>query len=120
MSKDRKKWYITFVNDYSRYTKVHLLESKDEVEKMFLKYKAEVKNQLGRKLKRLRSDRGGEYDTNSLTGFCEKNGIIHETSAPTRLNKMVLLNGKTAPLKKLMNAMLVSSGLSDNMCGKLS
>ena len=30
-------------------------------------------------MKRLRSDRGGEYDTNSLTIFCEKNGIIHET-----------------------------------------
>lgn len=49
---------------------------------MFLKYKAEVEIQLDRKIKRLRSDRGGEYDTNSLTAFCEKNGIIHETSAP--------------------------------------
>ena len=33
-------------------------------------------------IKSLRSDRGGEYDTNSLTVFCEKNGIIHETTAP--------------------------------------
>ena len=28
---------------------------------MFLSYKAEVKNQLNRKIKRLRSDWGGEY-----------------------------------------------------------
>ena len=58
-----KKWYITFVDDFSRYTKVYLLKSNNEVEEMFLKYKAEVENQLDRKIKRLRSDRGGEYDT---------------------------------------------------------
>jgi len=46
MSKGGKKWYITFVGDYSRYTKVYLLKSKDEAEEMFLKYKAEVENQL--------------------------------------------------------------------------
>ncbi|XP_070037063.1 uncharacterized protein [Nicotiana tomentosiformis] len=34
---------------------------KDEAKSMFLKYKAEVENQLDRKIKRLRSDRGGEY-----------------------------------------------------------
>jgi hypothetical protein len=46
-----------------RYTKVYLLRSKDEAEEMFLKYKAEVENQLDRIIKRLRSDRGGEYGT---------------------------------------------------------
>ena len=78
--KGRKKWYITFVDNYSRYTKVYLLKSKDEAEEMFLKYKGEVENQLVQKIKRFRSDRGGEYDTNSLTSFCEKNSIIYETS----------------------------------------
>ena len=40
---------------------------------MFLKYKVKVENQLDWKIKRLRSDRGREYDINSLTTFCEKN-----------------------------------------------
>jgi len=46
MSKGGKKWYITFVDDYSKYTKVYLLKSEDEAEEMFLKYKAKVENQL--------------------------------------------------------------------------
>ena len=46
MSKDRKKWYVTFVDDCSRYTKVYLLKFKDEAEEMFLKYKAEVELSL--------------------------------------------------------------------------
>jgi len=44
MSKGEKKLYITFVDDYSRYTKVYLLKSKDEDEEIFLKYKVEVEN----------------------------------------------------------------------------
>jgi len=37
MSKGGKKCYITFVDDFSTYTKLYLLKSKDEAEKMFLK-----------------------------------------------------------------------------------
>ena len=115
MSKGVKKWYITFVDDYSRYTKVYLLKSKDKVEEMFLKYKAEVENQLDRKIKRLRSDRGGEYDINSLTVFCEKNGIIHETSAPYTPKQNGVIERKNCTLKDMMNAMLISFGLFDNI-----
>ncbi|WMV33710.1 hypothetical protein MTR67_027095 [Solanum verrucosum] len=49
---------------------------------MFLKFKAEAENQLDRKIKRFRSDRGGEYNTKTLEDFCEKNDITHEVSAP--------------------------------------
>ena len=82
VSRGGKAYFITFIDDFSRYAKVYLLRTKDEAEEMFLKHKAEVENQLDRKIKRLRSDRGGEYGTIFLKIFCEKNGIIHETSAP--------------------------------------
>ena len=45
ISRGGKRYYITFVDDFSRYTKVYLLRSIDEAETMFLKYKAEVENQ---------------------------------------------------------------------------
>ena len=44
MSRGGKKWYITFVDDFSKYTKVYLLKSKNEAEEIFLKYKVEVEN----------------------------------------------------------------------------
>ena len=49
VSKGGKKYYITFVDDFSRCTKVYLLKSKDEAESMFLKFQAEMKNQLDKK-----------------------------------------------------------------------
>ena len=69
------------MDDCSRYTKIYLLRSKNGAEEIFLKYKAEVENHLNRKIKRLRIDRGVEYETNSLITFCEKNCVIHEVGA---------------------------------------
>jgi len=115
MSKVGKKWYITFVDDFSSYTKVYLLKSKDEVEEMFLKYKAEVENQLDQKIKRFRSDKGREYDTNYLTIFYEKNVIVHETIAPYTPQQNGVAERKNRTLKEMINAMLISSGLLDNM-----
>jgi len=119
MSKGGKKWYITFVDDFSRYTKVYLLKSENELREMFLKYKVEVENQLDQKIKRLRFDRGGEYDTNSMTVFCEKNGIVHETTARYTPQQNGVVERKNRTLKEMMNAMLISSTLPDNMWGQV-
>jgi transposase InsO family protein len=48
----------------------------------FKTYKAEVENQLERKIKRLRSDRGGEYFSGDFSDFCVEHGIIHERTQP--------------------------------------
>ena len=61
MTRGGKKFYVTFIGDYSRFTRVYLLRNKDQAFDMFLSYKAEVENQLDRKIKMIRSDRGGEY-----------------------------------------------------------
>ena len=61
MTRGGKKFYVTFIDDYSRFTRVYLLRNTDEVFDMFLSYKVEVENQLDRKIKRIRSDRGDEY-----------------------------------------------------------
>ena len=118
ISRGGKRYYVTFVDDFSRYTKVYLLRSKDEAETMFLKYKAEVENQLDKKIKRLRTDRGGEYNTNSLREFCEKNGIIHEFTAPYSPQQNGIAERKNRTLKNMMNAMLINSGMSNNMWGE--
>lgn len=117
-SRGGKLYYITFVDDYSRYTRVYLLKSKDEATSVFLKYKLEVENQLNKKVKRLRSDRGGEYNTTLLRDFCEQNGIIHEFTAPYSPQQNGIAERKNRTLKEMLNAMLLSSGLPVNMWGE--
>ncbi|RXY49603.1 hypothetical protein DD573_29900 [Klebsiella pneumoniae] len=55
------KYFITFVDDYSRYMYLYLLRTKDEALDAFKILKAKVEKQCGKQIKIVRSDRGGEY-----------------------------------------------------------
>ena len=82
LTRGGKKYFVTFIDDCSKYCYMYLLYSKDETLDVFKTYKAKVENQLGKKVKVLRSNRGGEYESSSLSEFCEVNGIIHQTTTP--------------------------------------
>ena len=116
MTKGGKKIYVTFIDDYSRFTRVYLLRNKDEAFDMFLSYKAEVENQLDRKIKRIRYDRGGEYIR--LNDYCESEGIIHEVTPPysPESNRVVERNNMT--FKEMMNSLLVSASAPNNLWGE--
>ena len=54
------EYYVTFIDDYSRYEYVYLIRRKLEAFEKFKEFHAETEKQLGKNLKVLRSDRGGE------------------------------------------------------------
>ena len=56
-----QRYFITFIDDYSRYMYLFLLYDKCEALDTFKIYKAEVKKQLGKQIKIVKSDRGSEY-----------------------------------------------------------
>ncbi|CAH9132764.1 unnamed protein product [Cuscuta epithymum] len=56
-----KKYVVTFIDDCTRYCYIYLLFSKDEAMDKFKVFKTEVELQTGKKIKRLRTDKGGEY-----------------------------------------------------------
>ena len=111
------KYFITFVDDSTKYCYVYLLKSKDEAIEKFVLYKTEVENQLNKKIKVLRSDRGGEYES-PFVDICAQHGIIHETTAPYSPQSNGVAERKNRTLKEMMNAMLISSSLPQNMWGE--
>ncbi|OMO97119.1 Integrase, catalytic core [Corchorus capsularis] len=82
LTRGGKRYFITFIDDCSRYVYVHLLKTKNEAFEAFKEFKAKVENQKERKIKVLRSDRGGEYFFDDFDEFCEEHGIIHQRTAP--------------------------------------
>jgi len=82
LTRGGKRYFLTFIDDYSRYTYVYLLRTKDESFQKFKEYKSVVENQKDKKIKIIRSDRGGEYFPREFDQFCEENGLIHQKSAP--------------------------------------
>ena len=79
---DNKEYFITFINDYSKYIYVYLISTKSEALNYFKKYRAEVERQLGRNIKVLRTDRGGEYNSKEFNLYCQEHGIKRHMTMP--------------------------------------
>ena len=56
-----QQYFITFIDDFSRYGYLYLIHDKSQSLDVFKSYKAEVENQLSKRIKSVRFDRGGEY-----------------------------------------------------------
>lgn len=69
------KYYVTFIDDFSRKTYIYFMKNKDEVFSRFKEFKVLVENQTGRKIKMLRSDNEGEYTSNAFKDFYAQEGI---------------------------------------------
>jgi transposase InsO family protein len=95
-----------------------LLKSKDESLHYFKIYKAEVESQLERKIKRLLSDRGGEYFSNDFSEFCVEHGIIQERTPPYSPQSNGIAERKNRTLTDLVNAMLDTARLSKEWWGE--
>ena len=110
-----KKYFVTFIDDASRFCYVYLLHSKDEALDKFKVFKTEVELQQGSLIKRFRTDRGGEYMD---TLYFQSVGIIHETTAPYTPQQNGISERKNRVLKEMVNSMLSYSGLSQGFWGE--
>ncbi|GJU88817.1 retrotransposon protein, putative, ty1-copia subclass [Tanacetum coccineum] len=82
VSRQGASYFITFTDDYSRYGYVYLLKHKHEVFETFKVFKNEVENQLGKTIKAIRSDRGGEYISQEFKDYLKANGIVQQLTPP--------------------------------------
>ena len=96
---------------------MYLLNSKDEAVEKFVLYRNKVENQLNKKIKVLRSDRGGQYES-PFVDVCAQHGIIHEITTPYSSISNIVAEQKNCTLKEMMNTMLISSSLPQNMWGE--
>ncbi|KAL5856862.1 hypothetical protein ACOSQ3_004320 [Xanthoceras sorbifolium] len=56
-----QQYFISFINGYSRYGYLYLIHEKSQSLDMFKAFKAEVDNQLNKRIKSIRSNRGSDY-----------------------------------------------------------
>ena len=68
-----------------------------------------------KKIKRIRSDRGQEYESLRFNSFVQSLGIIHETTPPYSPSSIGVAERKNITLIDLTNAMLIDSGAPSNL-----
>ena len=96
LTKGGKRYFMALIDDCTRFCYVYLLNTKDEALHYFKVYKAEVENQLEKKIKQVCSDRGGEYFSNEFFfSFARSMKLFMRGHRHTHHNPMGLLRGRT-------------------------
>ncbi|KAL0462479.1 UNVERIFIED_CONTAM: hypothetical protein Slati_0135500 [Sesamum latifolium] len=90
-------YFIIFTDDHSRYGYVYLMRYKSEAFVRFKEFRFEVENPTDRKIKTLRSDRGGEYLSGEFLDYLKENGIVSQWTPPgtPQLNGVVERRNRT-------------------------
>ena len=99
------KYFISILDDYTRFGWVLFIKSKDQVFTEFEKWYNSIKNIFGKTIKHLRTDNGTEFTNNKILEFCNQNGIIHEFSVPydpQQNGKIERLHGSLLPNARAM------------------
>lgn len=105
------RYYITFIDDYSRKTFVYVMKNKNEAVKCFENFKALVENQLNRRIKTLRTDNGLEYCNESMKTICERDGVMHQKSCAYVHEQNGVAERMNRIIMDRVRCMLIDSGL---------
>jgi histone deacetylase 1/2 len=76
----RHTYYVSFIDDYSKYTWIYLIKKKSDVFQVFHDFQNLVERKFNRKIISVQSDWGGEYE--KLNSFFQRIGISHHVSCP--------------------------------------
>ena len=76
------KWFVTFIDCFTRMTWIYLMKQKSEVLKCFQDFHKMVTTQFNGKVQILRSDNGTEYINNEFKAYLSEQGMLHQTTYP--------------------------------------
>ena len=80
MSPTGIRYFVAFVDDYSRSTWLYLMKNRSELFSHFRAFCAEIHKQFHVSIQSLRSDNAKEYVSEQFQSFMLQNGILHQTS----------------------------------------
>jgi transposase InsO family protein len=112
--------FITFTDDYSRFGYIYPIRERSEALDKFKIFKAEVENQHNKKIKIVRSDRGGEYYgrhtpygqvPGPFAKFLQENGIVAQYSMPGDPQQNGVAERRNRTLMDMVRSMISYSTL---------
>lgn len=108
-------YLLTFTDEYTRWTDVYFLRSKDQVHEVFPEYKTRIENQTGHKIKYLQSDNGGEFCNARMDEILRKSGIQRRLTTPHTPQQNGIAERKNRTLVEMARCMLLESGLPPSL-----
>ena len=106
VTNDASLYGFVIVDDYSRYTWVHIVTYKHEVQEVFKRFSSRASTNFGVKIKHIRSDNGTEFKNSGLDDYLDELGITHELSAPYTPQQNGVVERKNRTLVEMARTML--------------
>ncbi|GAA5913710.1 hypothetical protein JCM5296_000009 [Sporobolomyces johnsonii] len=105
--------YLAIVDQYSTAKWTFPLSSKraTEISEVFSSFKRSIETSSGRKIRRIRSDNGGEFVNSTFSTLLDEAGIVHERTAPYTPEQNGQVERLNGSIMSLVKAMLKDSGL---------
>ena len=111
MSVSRKRFALVMVDDYSKYTWVLFLHSKDETPQLIINHVKKIELEANLPVQLIRSDNGTEFKNSALNDFCTEKGISRQFSAPRTPQQNGVVERKNRTLIEAARTMLSESRL---------
>jgi hypothetical protein len=106
-----KRYFLLFVDDYTRMMWLYILDKKSEAFSVFLKFQALVERQSGRQIKTLRTDRGGEFIYTPFMDYCKEKGIKRQLTIRKTPQQNGVAERKNRTIAEMARSMLKGKGL---------
>ena len=90
-TKGGSRYYVSFIDDFTRYTWVYLMKRRSNFLTIFCNFRALVKTQYSSVIKYFRCDLGAEYTSNDFLSYLLMMGLFIKPPVQTLLSKMVWL-----------------------------
>ncbi|CAH9138265.1 unnamed protein product [Cuscuta epithymum] len=112
------RYFLSIVDDFSRGVWVYLMKSKSEVCQKLIHFCNMIETQFEKRVKRIRSDNGMEFQTNILSEFYGRRGIILETSCTDTPQQNGVVERKHRHILEVARAFRFQSGLPIDFWGE--
>ena len=117
-SKGGSTYYVSFIDDYTRYTWVFLMKRRSDFLLVYSNFRALIKTQHSAVIKCFRCDLGGEYTSNDFTQLLASDGTIHQSSCTDTPQQNGVAERKHRHLVETARSLLLSSGVPSIFWGE--
>nr|GEU56264.1 hypothetical protein [Tanacetum cinerariifolium] len=104
-----KKYILVIVDDYSRFTWVKILRSKDETPEVVIKFLQQIQVGLNKTVRYIYTDNGREFVNKALIEYYECVGIFHQKTVPMTPQQNGFLERQNRTLVVAARTMLIFS-----------
>ena len=112
------RYFITFIDDYSKYTVVRLLRRKSHASQAVKDFHEEYTKALGLPLKVMRSDNGGEYVNDDLQNWLKDRGVAVQLTTPHTPEQNGTAERTNRTLVEMFRTMMIDAGASMGYWGE--